>query len=52
MKNKKPIKKIYAFSLTPEIKEKIDEMAKEDMRSISGFLEWIIVKEYKNRENK
>lgn len=52
MKNKKSTKRTYTFSLSPKIREMINEMASKDMRSISGFLEWMIVKEYEYRKNK
>ncbi len=48
---KKQLKKTFTFSLNPEIKKELESLAEQDMRSISGFLEWLVIKEKERRRN-
>lgn len=40
----------YSFRTTQDAVDKIRELAKEDCRSVSMEIEWLIREEYKRRE--
>lgn len=52
MNNEKNFTEKLSISLSKETMRILNEMAENDVRNKSNFIEWLIIKEYRNREKK
>lgn len=52
LNNEKNFTEKLSISLSKETMRILNEMCEDDVRNKSNFIEWLIIKEYRNREKK